>query len=137
MRVAMISARKAQLAAVQAGLEQRGARVDRFGDGYSFLRTLPSRNWELVILDGLHVPFRDLLERLLAVDASLNTAVIGEWLRSAGPIHLLHTTLEQGGLVRASARAKFLEGTPDQPRQPLQPGAGLRHLLSQARKRLT
>ena len=287
MRVAMISARKGQLAAFQAGLEQRSARVDCFADGWSFLQAAPSRDWELVILDGLRIPFRDFLERLLAINARLNTAVItdldpqafheageglgilcplparpaagdveallerlaavggldpaaeaaqrrldtakrlrhphcvvcwdrhpfglqvdylatgehqvegtfgcgkstegfenvvhggivsslldgamascvlamglqaytvelrvrfraavatgvpatirGEWLRAAGPVHLLHATLEQGGLLRASARAKFLEGTLAQPGPPLQPGPGLRHLLSQARKRL-
>ena len=288
MRVAMISARKEPLAAFQAGLEQRGARVECFADGWSFLREAALRKWELVILDGLRIPFRDFLESLLAINASLNTAVVtdldpqafhetgeglgilcplparpaaadvdallgrlaaaggldpaaeaaqrrldaakrlrhphcvvcwdrhpfglqvdylatgehtvegtfgcgkstegfpnvvhggivsslldgamascilakgleaytvelrvrfraaaatgvpatirGEWLRADGPIHLLHASVEQGGLVRASARAKFLEGTPDRPSQPLHAGAGLRHLLSQARKRLT
>ena len=287
MRVAMITARRDRLAAFQAGLEQRSARVDGFADGWSFLQAAPSRSWDLVVVDGLGIPFRDFLERLLAIDARLNTAVItdldpqafheateglgvlwglparpdamdvgpllerltavggldlaleaaqqrletarrahhphcvvcwdrhpfglqvdyraigehavagtfgcgkftegyenvvhggivsslldgamascilamgleaytvelrvrfrtavttgtpatirGEWLRSAGPIHLLHATLDQGGQVRASARAKFFEGKPNQPSQPMPGGAGVRHLLSQARKRL-
>lgn len=71
-----------------------------------------------------------------AVVAGVPAVIRGEWLRSEGPLHLLHATLEQGGKVRASARAKFFEGTPNQPSQPLNRGAGVRHLLSQARKRL-
>ena len=60
----------------------------------------------------------------------------GEWNRGQGPLHLLTATLEQEGKVRASARAKFYQGTPDQEPLPLQGGSGMRHLLSQARKRL-
>ena len=71
-----------------------------------------------------------------AVVAGLPATIRGEWLRSEGPLHLLHATLEQGGKVRASARAKFLKGTRNHPSEPLPGGAGVRHLLSQARKRL-
>jgi len=72
-----------------------------------------------------------------AVATGMPATIHGEWLRAEGPIHLLHATLAQGGQVRASARAKFLEGRPGQPSQPLPVGPGLRHLLGQARKRLT
>ncbi|BDU77092.1 PaaI family thioesterase [Mesoterricola sediminis] len=61
----------------------------------------------------------------------------GEWLRNEGPLHLLQASLEQGGLARASARAKFFEGTPLEPSQPMPGGPGVRPLLSQARKRLS
>jgi len=288
MRIAMITARKGPLAAFRAGLEQRNARVDEFADGWSFLQAAPSRSWNLVIVDGLRLPFREILARLLAFDARLNTAVItdltppafhqeteglgvlcslpaqpaaadvgpllerltavggldpaveaaqqrletskrkhhphcvvcwdrhpfglqvdyrvtgehavegtfgcgkstegyesvvhggivsslldgamascvlamgleaytvelrvrfrtavatgvpatirGVWLRAEGPLHLLYATLEQGGKVCAHARAKFFEGSPDQPSQAVPGGAGMRQLLSQARKRLS
>jgi acyl-coenzyme A thioesterase PaaI-like protein len=287
MNVAMITSRERQLGAFRDGLERRSARMEGFADGWSFLEAARSRTWNLVIVDGLSLPFADLIEKLLEINASLNTAVItdqdpdsfheaseglgilcglpadpgaadvdplleklravggldpiieaaqlrldalrykhhphcivcwdrhpfglkvefrvtgehsaegtfgcgkfyegyenvvhggivsslldgamascilakgleaytvdlrvryrtavetgvpatirGEWLRSAGPIHLLCATLEQDGKVRASARAKFFEGTPNQPSQPMPGGAGVRHLLSQARKRL-
>jgi len=71
-----------------------------------------------------------------AVETGVPATIRGQWLRSAGPIHLLHATLEQNGKVRASARAKFFEGTPNQPSQPMPGGAEVRNLLSQARKRL-
>lgn len=71
-----------------------------------------------------------------AVRIGVPAILRGEWLRNAGPLHLLHATLEQDGQVRASARAKFFEGKPDQPSQPMPVGAGVRHLLNQARKRL-
>jgi acyl-coenzyme A thioesterase PaaI-like protein len=287
MNIAMITTREGQLVAFRDGLERRSARVEGFADGWSFLQAARSRTWNLVIVDGLSLPFPDLIEKLLEINASLNTAVItnqdpasfheaseglgilcglpahpgapdvallleklqavggldpvvetaqnrldglrhkhhphcvvcwdrhpfglkvdfrvtgehtvegtfgcgkfyegyenvvhggivstlldgamascilakgleaytvdlrvryrtavetgvpalirGEWLRGEGPIHLLHATLEQDGKVRASARAKFFEGTPNQPRQPMPGGAGIRTLLSQARKRL-
>ena len=263
MKVAMITSRMAELAAFQAGLEQRSAQVEPFADAWSFLQAARTRRWDLVLVDGVSWPFRPLIEDLLGINASLNTAVFtalapeafheateglgilgalppkplaadvgpllarlqavggldpaveaaqlrldaakfqqhprcvvcwdrhpfglqvdfrvtgahtveglfacgksyegyenilhggivsslldgamascvlamglqaytvdlrvryraavavgaqatirGEWLRGSGPIHLLHATLEQGGKVRASARAKFFEGTP-------------------------
>jgi acyl-coenzyme A thioesterase PaaI-like protein len=287
MKVALITTRLSQLAAFRAGLEQRSALVEVFGDAWSFLEAARSRGWELVVVDGTYLPFRDVLEKLMEINASLNTAVLteldpeafheasegfgvlcglparptaaevgslldklqaiggldplleaaqrhldaakfkhhphcvvcwdrhpfglqvdfratgqhtvegtfgcgkffegyesvihggivsslldgamascilakgleaytvelrtrfrgpvttgipatirGEWLQGDGPIHLLHATLEQGGKVRASARAKFYEGTPNLPSQPMPKGTGVRHLLSQARKRL-
>ena len=287
MNVAMITARKGELAAFQDELERRSARVEGFADGWSFLQAARARTWNLVIVDDLSLPFRDLVEKLLEVNASVNTAVItnldpesfhdsseglgilcglpakpsaaevgllleklqgvggldpvvetaqshldalrvkhhphcvvcwdrhpfglkvdfrvtgehtvegsfgcgkfyegyenvvhggivstlldgamascilakgleaytvdlrvryrnavetgvpatirGEWLRGEGPVHLLHATLEQNGKVRASARAKFFVGKPNQPSQPMPGGAGIRTLLSQARKRL-
>jgi len=287
MNVAMVTTRVGQLATFREGLEQRSIRVEAFADAWSFLQEARSRTWNLVIVDGLRLPFIEVIEKMLEINASLNTAVMtdleasafhdageglgilcglpaipcaadvaplleklqavgglapvietaqshldalrgkhhphcvvcwdrhpfglkvdfrvtgehtveasfgcgkfyegyenilhggivstlldgamascilakgleaytvdlrvryraavetgvpalirGEWLRSEGPIHLLHATLEQGGKVRASARAKFFEGTPNQPSQPMPGGAGIRHFLSQARKRL-
>ena len=71
-----------------------------------------------------------------AVSVGTPAVIRGEWLRSEGPCHLLQATLEQNGKVRARARTKFFEGTPNQPSQPLPGGDGMRQLLSQARKRL-
>lgn len=71
-----------------------------------------------------------------AVRIGVPATLRGVWLRSEGPLHLLHATLEQEGTVCASARAKFFEGKPDQPSQPMPGGEGVRHLLNQARKRL-
>jgi hypothetical protein len=71
-----------------------------------------------------------------AVATGIPAIIRGQWLQSAGPIHLLHATLEQSGQIKASARAKFMEGKPDHPVQPVPGGAGVRHLLHQARKRL-
>jgi len=90
MSVAMITARNGQLAAFQAGLEA-SKRVHHphcvvCWDRHPF---------------GLQVDYR--------------ATIRGEWLRGEGPIHLLHATLEQGGQVRASTRAKFFEGKPSQP----------------------
>jgi acyl-coenzyme A thioesterase PaaI-like protein len=287
MNVAMITTRGNPLTAFREGLEHRSARVETFADGWSLLQAARSRNWNLVIVDDLTLPFRNLVESLLEVNANLNTAVIsnlapdsfhelseglgilcglpamptaadvaplleklqavggldpvveaaqghldalktrhhprcvvcwdrhpfglkvdfrvtgehtvegtfgcgkfyegyenvlhggivstlldgamascllakdleaytvdlrvryrnavetgvpavirGEWLRGAGPVHLLHATLEQAGKIRASARAKFFEGKPNQSSQPMPGGAGVRTLLSQARKRL-
>jgi len=71
-----------------------------------------------------------------AVETGIPATIRGEWVSGSGPVHLLHATLEQAGKVRASARAKFFEGTPNQPSQPM-PGSGsIKALLSQARKRL-
>ena len=287
MEIAMITARQGQLAAFRAGLERRRARVECFKDGWSFLQAARTRTWNLAIVDAVTSPFPDLLEQILEINASLNTAVIsdlapeafhasteglgilcglparpaaadagpvldqleavggldpaveaaqmrldaskfsrhphcvvcwerhpfglqvdyratgahtvegrfgcgksyegyesvvhggivsslldgamascilargleaytvelrvrfrsavatgipaiirGQWLQSAGPIHILHATLEQAGQIKASARAKFMEGTPDHPGQELPGGAAVRHLLHQARKRL-
>ena len=287
MDIAMLTTRGGQLAAFRAGLEQRTARVEGFSDAWSLLEAARTRRWNLVIVDGLSLPFPAFLGQLLEIDAGLHTAVItdldretfheageglgilcglparpaasdvapllerlqavggfdpkveaaqarlvegrrrhhphcvvcwdrhpfglqvdfratgehsvegtfgcgkfhegyenvlhggvvsslldgamancilalgleaytvelriryhaavttgtparicGEWRKSEGPLHLLHATLEQGGKVRASARAKFFEGTPNQPSQPMPGGAGIRHLLHQARKRL-
>lgn len=71
-----------------------------------------------------------------AVETGVPATIRGQWLRSAGPIHLLHATIEQKGKVCASARAKFFEGSPNQPSQSMPGGAEVRNLLSQARKRL-
>jgi len=286
MNVALITAREGQLAALRAGLERRGARIEGFADASVFLEAARSRNWELVILDGATAPFQGFVESLLEINAGLNTAVItdldpaafheaseglgilcslsatpgvsdaealleklrsvggldpaieaaqvrldamdreyhphcivcgdhhpfglnvdyrvtsehtvegrfdrgqacqgysnvlhggivsslldgamvscllakgleaytvdlriryraavetgipatirGEWLRSEGPMHLLEAALEQDGKVCACARAKFFEGKPNQPSQPMPGGAGVRQLLNQARKR--
>jgi len=70
-----------------------------------------------------------------AVDVGLPALIRGTWAEGEGPIHHLTATLEQGGKVRATARAKFFEGSPDQPSQPMPGGAGVRNLLRQARKR--
>lgn len=286
MNVALITAREGQLAALRAGLERHGARIECHADASRFLEAAHSRNWELVLLDGVTVPFQGFIESLLEINVGLNTAVItdldpeafhdaseglgilcslsaspraadaealleklravggldpvieagqirldvmsrechphcvvcgehhpfglkvdyrvtgehtvegffgcgpsyqgyanvvhggivsslldgamvscllakgveaytvdlriryraavktgipatirGEWLRSEGPMHLLQAALEQDGKACACARAKFFEGTPNQPSQPMPGGAGVRHLLNQARKR--
>lgn len=71
-----------------------------------------------------------------AVAIGVPVTVRGEWLRNEGPLHLLQASLEQGGLRCATARAKFFEGMPDRPDRPMPGGAGVRHLLNQARRRL-
>jgi acyl-coenzyme A thioesterase PaaI-like protein len=71
-----------------------------------------------------------------AVEVGVPAVIRGEWLRAEGPFHLLQATLEQGGKVRARARAKFFEGSPNRPSRPLPGGDGMRQLLNQARKRL-
>lgn len=286
MNVALVTTREGQLTALRNGLERSSARVETFADAWTFLQAARHGRWELVIVDGLSLSFQDLIERLLVIDASANTAVLtelapaafhhageglgilcglpavpdeadvapllervravggidpeveaaqgrldalrvrhhprcvvcgdrhpfglkvdfrasgehtvegvfgcgksyegyanvlhggivsslldgamvscilakgitaytvelrvrfrgaveaglpatirGEWLRSEGPLHLLHATLEQGGKVRASARAKFLGGKPGEPGQALPRSAGLRTLLNDARRR--
>jgi acyl-coenzyme A thioesterase PaaI-like protein len=70
-----------------------------------------------------------------AVAIGVPARIRAEWIRSAGPLHLLQATLEQDGKVRASARAKFFEGKPDRPSLPMPGGEEVRHLLRQARKR--
>jgi hypothetical protein len=287
MQIAIVTCRVAQLAAFRAGLENRNARIEGFSDAWSLLKAARTRTWNLVIVDGLQVPFHAFLEDLLEINASLNTAVLtdldpeafheaaeglgilcalpssptaldvepllerllavggldpaleaaqarldearfkhhphcvvcwdrhpfglqvdyrvtglhaveggfgcgksyegyegiihggivsslldgamascmlamgheaytvdlqirfrgpvrtalpatirGEWTRKAGPLHLLNATLEQNGKICASARAKFMEGTPGAPSTPLPISAEVRHLLSLARKRL-
>jgi acyl-coenzyme A thioesterase PaaI-like protein len=71
-----------------------------------------------------------------AVATGVPATIHGEWLRAEGPMHLLQATLEQDGKVCARARAKFFEGKPNQPSQPMPGGAGVRRFLNQARKRL-
>ena len=287
MEIALITLREGPLAAFRAGLEDRNARLEVFADGWSFLKAARSRSWNLVIVDGVHLPFHPILESLLEINASLNAAVItdlapeafheageglgilcalpakpsagdagplleklqavggvdpeleaaqarleaarfqhhphcvvcwdrhpfglqvdyrvtsvhtvegtfgcgksyegyegivhggivsslldgamascllamgceaytvdlrlrlrgavrtglpatirGEWVRQAGPLHLLNATLEQDGKLCASARAKFYEVKPGLISLPLPERAAVRHLLSQARKRL-
>lgn len=72
-----------------------------------------------------------------AVATGVPATIRGTWLRAEGPLHLLHASLEQGGKVCAHARAKFFEGSPNQPSQAVPGGAGMRQLLGQARKRLS
>jgi uncharacterized protein (TIGR00369 family) len=76
MNMAMITTRRGRLTALREGLEQRNFRVESFADAWSLLQAVRSRCWELVILDGLSLPFRDLVEKLLEINAGLNTAVI-------------------------------------------------------------
>jgi acyl-coenzyme A thioesterase PaaI-like protein len=90
-----------------------------------------------ILAKGLEAYTVDLRVRYrAAVETGVSATIRGEWRQGAGPLHLLQATLEQAGKVRASARAKFFEGKPNQPSQPLPGDAGVRHLLSQARKRL-
>jgi len=70
-----------------------------------------------------------------AVEVGLPAAIQGTWVGNEGPIHHLTAAVEQGGKVRATARAKFFEGQPGQPCQPMPGGAGVRNLLRQARQR--
>ncbi len=285
MKVAIVTNREGALAAFRAGLEGRHARVECLGDGWSLHKAARTRSWNLVVVDGINLPFHPILEGLLEINASLNTAVMtdlapdafheageglgilcalpptpgaldvdpllerlqaiggvdpaleaaqarldearfrhhphcvvcwdrhpfglqvdyrvtglhtvegafgcgksyegyegivhggivsslldgamascllargceaytadlriryrgalrtgvpaiirGEWVRNAGPLHLLHASLEQDGKVCATARAKFMEGRAAHPGTPLPAGAGARHLVSQARK---
>ena len=76
MKIAIVTAREEGLAAFRAGLESRNAWVECYRDDLDFLQAARSRTWELVIVDGLHPPFHGILERLLEINASLNTAVI-------------------------------------------------------------
>lgn len=76
MKIAIITARMGELAAFRVGLEQRSARVQSFANGWSFLQTARTGRWDLVVVDGVSLPFREFTEDLLAVNASLNTAVI-------------------------------------------------------------
>lgn len=88
-----------------------------------------------ILAKGLQAYTVDLRVRYrIPVATGVEATIRGEWLRGAGPIHLLHATLEQGGKVRASARAKFFEGTPGHPSQPLPGGSEVRQLLKHARK---
>lgn len=76
MRIALITPREESLSAFRAGLEGRNARIECYRDDFDFLQTARSRTWDLVIVDGLYTPFHGILERLLEINASLNTAVI-------------------------------------------------------------
>jgi acyl-coenzyme A thioesterase PaaI-like protein len=78
MNVAMLTTREGQLAALREGLEQRQAQVERFADAWSLLQAARTRSWNLVILDGLSTPFRELVEQLLEINAGLHIAVITE-----------------------------------------------------------
>ena len=53
MDIAMVTARKGQLAAFRAGLEQRSARVECFADGWSFLQAVRARSWHLGVVDAV------------------------------------------------------------------------------------
>lgn len=90
-----------------------------------------------VLAKGLEAYTVDLRVRFRsAVETGTPALIRGEWLRGEGPLHLLQASLLQDGKVRASARAKFFEGTPSRPSGPLPGGEGTRHLVRQARKRL-
>jgi len=70
------------------------------------------------------------------VETGVPATVRGEWLRQEGPLHLLQATICQNGRTRASARAKFMEGSPDLATQVLPSGPAARDLVKQSRKRL-
>ena len=76
MKIAMLTAREHTLAAFRAGLEGRGARIEYFRDDWDFLQAARQRTWDLVLVDGLYRPFHPVLEQLLELNASLNTAVL-------------------------------------------------------------
>lgn len=78
MNVAMITTRASQLLALRGGLEQRQAHVESFVDAWSVLQAARIRSWNLLILDDLSLPFRELVENLLEINACLNIAVITE-----------------------------------------------------------
>lgn len=71
-----------------------------------------------------------------AVRTGVPAFIRGAWMKAEGPFHLLEASLEQDGKVCARARAKFFEGSPNHPSQPMPGGGRMRPLLSQARKRL-
>lgn len=89
-----------------------------------------------VLAKGLEAYTVDLRVRFRnATEAGRPAVIRATWVGGEGPLHHLLASLEQDGKVRASARAKFFEGCPDQPSQPMPGGAGIRPFLSQARKR--
>lgn len=71
-----------------------------------------------------------------AVRTGVPATIRGQWMKAEGPFHLLEATLEQDGKACARARAKFFEGSPNHPSQPMPGGERMRPLLNQARKRL-
>lgn len=90
-----------------------------------------------LLAKGLEAYTVDLRVRYKAAARTGVPAIIrGAWMKAEGPLHLLEASLEQDGKVCARARAKFFEGSPDHPSQPMPGGGRMRPLLSQARKRL-
>lgn len=69
------------------------------------------------------------------VETGIPAVIRGEWVRNEGPIHLITASILQEGKVKATARAKFFEGSPGKPSQPMPTNTALRGLLTQARKR--
>lgn len=67
------------------------------------------------------------------VEVGIPAIVKGEWLRQEGPLHLLQASVSQNGKIKASARAKFFEGTPGLESQPM-PGSA-NGLIKEGRKR--
>jgi len=101
MKIAMVTNREGALAAFRDGLERRSARVECFADAWSFLQVARSGNWNLAIVDDLTLPFADLIEKLMELNASLNTAVI--------------TELDEAAFHEASEGLGILSGLPSRP----------------------
>ncbi len=91
-----------------------------------------------ILAKGLEAYTVDLRIRFRAAVQIGQPAIIkGEWLRSEGPLHLLQASLMQNGKVKASARAKFFEGSPAQnSTQPLAVNPEMKDLVRQSRRRL-
>jgi len=68
------------------------------------------------------------------VEVGVQAVIKGQWIRQEGPLHLLQASVSQNGKVKASARAKFFEGTLGLENQPL-PRAS-HGLVRESRKRL-
>lgn len=90
-----------------------------------------------LLAKGLEAYTVDLRVRYKAAVRTGAPALIrGQWVKAEGPFHLLEATLEQDGKACARARAKFFEGSPNHPSQPMPGSVRMRPLLNQARKRL-
>jgi uncharacterized protein (TIGR00369 family) len=70
------------------------------------------------------------------VEVGVDATIRGEWLKQDGKLHLLQASIVQSGKVRASARAKFIEGSLSAEPPPLPRNASARALMSEGRKRL-
>ena len=69
------------------------------------------------------------------VEIGMDATIRGEWLRREGKLHLLQAFIIQDGKIRASARAKFMEGSPGVDSLPMSKDASTRALVRDGHKR--
>lgn len=130
MKIAMVTTRESALAGFRDGLERRSARIECFADAWSLLQAARANSWNLVIVDDLTLPFADVIEKLLEINACLNTAVL--------------TELDEGAFHEASEGLGILAGLPPRPGvadvapllEKLQAVGGLDPVLEAAQSRL-